>query len=129
MKKILIISGILVLGVMLVSVVYANYYEKGYYGMCIKDPEVAGKFQKETLPLRDEMITKRLEIRKEYQKEKPDLDKIAQLKKDIIDLKTRIQKIANGMGINPGNCFKGSFGSPCRDYNRWQFGHKNRGNW
>ncbi len=58
------------------------------------DVEKVKKFQKETLSLRDELITKRLELRKEFESEKPDWQRIAQLRKDIIDIQTKIQEIA-----------------------------------
>lgn len=129
MKKIVLILSILILGGALSSAVYANYYDKGFYRICINDIEKAKKFQQETLPLRDEMISKKLEIRKEYQKETPDIDKIAQLKKDIIDIKTKIHRVAKDIGIDFGKCFNKTLDKHCGCYNKWRFGHKQRGDW
>lgn len=66
------------------------------------DPETMAKFQKETLPLRDEMVIKRMELRQEYDKETPDADRIAQLRKDMIDIQTKIQKSADKYDIEAG---------------------------
>jgi zinc resistance-associated protein len=56
-------------------------------------------FQKETLPLRDEMMAKRLDIRNEYLKEKPDQNRIAALQKEMIDLRTKIRTAAEKQGL------------------------------
>jgi|GEM_PF-947009 len=98
MKKIglLVLAGLLLLG--LGATVYARGPWAG--GMCgdfdMKDVDIekVKQFQKETLSFRDELHIKRLELRAEYGKDRPDLDRIAQLRKDIIDLQTKIQKIA-----------------------------------
>ena len=65
-------------------------------------PETMAKFQKETLSMRDELITKRLELNQEYDKETPDADRIAQLRKDMIDVQTKIQKVADKYDISMG---------------------------
>jgi len=62
-------------------------------------PETMAKFQKETLSMRDELITKRLELNQEYDKDTPDADRIAQLRKDMIDVQTKIQKVADKYDI------------------------------
>ena len=56
-------------------------------------------FQKETLPLRDEMMVKRAEIRNEYAQAKPNLERIATLQKEMIDLRTKIQVAAEKNGL------------------------------
>jgi zinc resistance-associated protein len=56
-------------------------------------------FQKETLPLRDEMMTKRVELRNEFLKEKPDQTRIATLEKQMIDLRTQIRAAAEKNGL------------------------------
>lgn len=56
-------------------------------------------FQKETLPLRDEMMAKRLEIRNEFAKEKPDQNRIGALQKEMIDLRTKISVAAEKQGL------------------------------
>ena len=79
-------------------------YERGA-GDCYQadvDPETMAKFQKETLSLRDELIMKRLELNQEYDKDTPDADRIAQLRKDMIDVQTKIQKVADTYDIEAG---------------------------
>jgi hypothetical protein len=79
-------------------------YERGT-GDCYRsdvDPEVMAKFQKETLSLRDELVVKRLELRQEYDKETLDADRVAQLRKDMIDIQTKIDKIADKYDIERG---------------------------
>jgi hypothetical protein len=66
------------------------------------DTESMVKFQKETLSLRDELLTKRLELSQEYDKDTPDADRIAQLRKGIIDVETKIQKVADKYDIGQG---------------------------
>jgi len=65
-------------------------------------PESMAKFQKETLSLRDELITKRLELSQEYDKETPDTDRIAKLRKEMIDVQAQIQKVADKYDIDGG---------------------------
>lgn len=57
------------------------------------------KFQKETLSLRDELITKRLELQAEYSKPQRDYDRISTLRKEIVDIQTKIQAVADKYGI------------------------------
>ncbi len=102
MKKVAII-GLAVLVVMLVSIVVYAQGPWGYgmgYGKGANIEEVK-KFQKETLSLRDELITKRLELRQEYNKPTPDTNHIGTIRKEIIDLQTKIQEIADKHGM-PG---------------------------
>ncbi len=63
------------------------------------DVNALRKFQKETLPLRDEMMAKRLEIRNEYSQAKPNFERIATLQKEMIDLRTKIQVAAEKNGL------------------------------
>lgn len=103
MRRLILIAlaAILILGI------GATVYARGPWGyggwdcmdMSGADIEKVKKFQKETLSLRDELHIKKLELRQEYDKEKPDLDRIAQLRKEIIDLQTKIQKIASSYGL------------------------------
>lgn len=57
------------------------------------------QFQKETLPLRDELMVKRLELRNEYAQATPNHEKIAGLQKEMIDLRTKIQTTAQKQGL------------------------------
>ncbi len=63
------------------------------------DPNALRAFQKETLPLRDEMQAKHAELRNEYRKDKPDQARIATLQKEMIDLRTTIQATAEKHGL------------------------------
>lgn len=63
------------------------------------DVNVLRQFQKETLPLRDEMQVKRLELGNEYAKETPDQNRIAQIEKEMIDLRTKIRTAAEKSGL------------------------------
>lgn len=64
--------------------------------------ETMKMFQKETLSLRDELMTKRIELQAEYDKPVPDTARIAALKKDIIDIQAKIQVVADKQGIPTG---------------------------
>jgi hypothetical protein len=66
------------------------------------------KFQKETLPLRDELITKQAELANEYTKPTPDTARISELRQAIIDLRAKIQKAAEKNGLTAGGWGPGS---------------------
>ena len=57
------------------------------------------KFQKETLSLRDELVTKQMDLDAEYQKAEPDPARIAALRKDIVDLQSKIQVVGDKHGV------------------------------
>jgi len=57
------------------------------------------KFQKETLALRDELAAKRVDLREENNKPEPDSARISSLRKDIVDLETKIQSAADKYGV------------------------------
>jgi hypothetical protein len=63
------------------------------------DVNALRQFQKETLPLRDELAAKNLELRNEYWKQNPNQNTIAQLRTDIADLRTKIQATAEKRGL------------------------------
>ena len=63
------------------------------------DTAALRQFQKETLPLRDEMQVKRLELRDEYAKQAPDQNRIAQLQKEMIDLRAKVRTAADKNGL------------------------------
>lgn len=109
MRKWLIVSIAVLTFLVLVSAVYAHFPGRGAGLNCRQfagaDIEKVKQFQKETLPLRDEMITRRLEIREELHKETPDRDRIAEIKKEMIDLRTQIMKKADEAGLS--QCGKG----------------------
>jgi hypothetical protein len=66
-------------------------------------PETLQKFNKETKALQEQLIDKRALLAKELLKEDPDLDAMAKIQKDIIDIQTGIQKVAKKLGIK--NCY------------------------
>jgi zinc resistance-associated protein len=57
------------------------------------------KFQKETLSMRDELIANRAELANEYAKPAPDETRIADLRKQMIDTRTKIQKVGEKYGL------------------------------
>ncbi len=61
--------------------------------------ETMKKFQKETFSLRDELMTKQLDLQAEYEKPVPDTARIASIRKDIIDIQAKIQVVADKHGV------------------------------
>lgn len=106
MNRGVIIGLVLVLGLILTSAVYAvgpwGSHKTGYSASV--DIDAVKKFQKETLPLRDELITKRLELQKEYTKDNPDKAHITTLRKEIVEIELKIQEKADAAGLNPMGC-------------------------
>ncbi len=106
MKKAAFLGLAVALAMVLTGVVYAHgpWGHGMDYGMDYSTPnvdtETLKKFQKETLSLRDELLTKKLELRNEYNKSVPDKKHIATLRKEIIDLQTKIQEISDKYGID-----------------------------
>ncbi len=99
MKRLLAVA--LVAAVALVgTLAYGQGYGPGP-GPAAKQVDVNAlrQFQKETLPLRDEMQAKRVELFNEYNKQTPDQNRIAQLQKEMIDLRTKIQAAAEKNGV------------------------------
>jgi hypothetical protein len=74
-----------------------GYYGGGSDGQV--NVENVKKFQKETLSLRDDLITKRTELQNEYAKQAPDTSRIADLRKQMIDIQAQIQKAAEKNGL------------------------------
>jgi hypothetical protein len=124
MKKLMVVALIVVFGALLSTVAVAAWTKgQGPGSDAQVDVNAFRNFQKETLPLRDEMAVKRLELRNEFSKSNPDQAKIAALKEEMIALRTQISDAAkkNGLpdrgfgpgyagrgGNGPGNC--GGFG-------------------
>ena len=63
------------------------------------DTETLKNFRQETLTLREELATKKLDLRAEYDKPEPDTARISSLKKDVSDLRSKIQAIAEKNGL------------------------------
>ena len=64
------------------------------------DVKALRAFQKETLPVRDELMVKKLELGNEYRKANPDYNRITTLRKDIVDLQGKIQIAAQKHGLD-----------------------------
>lgn len=103
------IIGILVLtGVLIMGTVFAfGYQDPSGTNACQNlDVEKVQQFQKETQSQRDEMMIKKLELRKEYGKETPDDKRISTLKQEIKGLKVSIQQAADKYDVDM-RCMKG----------------------
>ena len=106
--------GRTIIGIFIVMVVLimGNVYAFGYQdpsgtSACQNlDIEKVKQFQKETLSQRDEMMTKKLELKKEYVKETPDDKRISILKQEIRDLKGSIKQVADKYDVDL-RCLKG----------------------
>ena len=105
-EALLIRKGVMVIlvlaaGLMLGSAVYA-YFPAGIQRTVQlerADLNSLKKFQRETLSLRDELITKRLELSREFCKQKLNKNRIAALQRKILDIRTQIQEKADKAGI------------------------------
>jgi zinc resistance-associated protein len=97
MKKLMVMAAVVVAVGLLGTVSYAAWQGRGPAGQV--DVNAFRQFQKETLPLRDEMMAKGLELRNEYAKDKPDQDQITKLRAEIGDLRTKIQVAAEKQGL------------------------------
>lgn len=114
MKK--LVSGITLVVILLAAGgAYAWWggYGPGYAAAGV-NVENMKKFQKETLTLRDELMTKELDLQNEYAKEAPDTKRIAALKKDIIDIEAKIQTIAEKNGLPTAGYTDGARGRGMR---------------
>ncbi|HEY3278597.1 MAG TPA: hypothetical protein VGJ94_18415 [Syntrophorhabdaceae bacterium] len=120
MKKSWVVAVVAVLGI---GLLYTSAFAQwgmgcgggrgyGYGAVNGKPVDVAAfqTFQKETLPLRDEMMVKRLELRNEYGKEKADQNRIAALEKEVIDLRAKIQASAEKQGFTAAGFGPGTAG-------------------
>ncbi len=113
MKKITTIS-LVIIGLLISGFAYAKWTGgSNGYGMHqgqTTNIENLKKFQKDTLPVRDELMTKNAELQNEYGKSTPDYNKIATLEKDIIDLRTKIQASADKYGVGGWGPMAGPIG-------------------
>jgi hypothetical protein len=99
MKKVSVVAMAVLIAVLLTSVYGWSQASEPRSATAQTDVKALRQFQKETLPLRDEMMAKRLEIRNEYSQAKPNLERIATLQKEMIDLRTKIQAAAEKNGL------------------------------
>lgn len=107
MKTRTIIGLVVVLGLLVTSAVYASGYrgQSGIGNCQAVDVEKIKQFQRETLSLRDELITKRFELRNEHGKPVPDTDRITTLRQEIRDLRAKIREVADKYEV-PMRCMK-----------------------
>src|SRR4030067_2349547 len=113
-KEVKIVRGKTIIGILVVMAVLimGTVFAFGYRGpsgtnACQNlDIEKVKQFQKETQSQRDEMMTKKLELRKEYGKEAPDDKRISTLKQEVRDLKVTIQQAADKYDVDV-RCLKG----------------------
>ncbi|OGW56128.1 MAG: hypothetical protein A2Y81_07615 [Nitrospirae bacterium RBG_13_43_8] len=102
MKRKNIIGLVVILGIVLLGAVYAS----GQRGSsCVStcqnvDIEKVKQFQKETMSLRDDLMIKKLELRKEYKQPASDSNRINTLKQEIRDRKASIREAANKAGVD-----------------------------
>lgn len=101
MKRAMLISLAVVIGLFLTGAAYAMWGGGMGYGTGANVENVK-KFQKETLTLRDDLMTKQLELQNEYNKPQPDYSRIATIKKELVDIQTKIQTIADKYGLHAG---------------------------
>ncbi len=107
MKKGVVVGLAVATGLLLTGVAYAwgpwggcGYgmgYGASYRGSA--NVQSVERYQKETLSLRDELMTKYAELQNEQSKPVPDTNRIATLRKEIVDLQTRIQDSADKYGV------------------------------
>lgn len=104
MKKTLIVALVVATALVVGGVVYAHGpwgHGMGYgmnFGGAVNIENLKG-FQKETMAMRDDLITKRLELQNEYSKPQLDYERIGTLRKEIVDLQTKIQAAAEKYGL------------------------------
>lgn len=105
MTKKMVIGMALAITVLGGTAVYAGVgCNNGWVGMFGDNPDIekVRVFQKETLVDRDEMMIKRLELNQELSKNSPDLSKVEILRKEMIDLRTKLQSSAGRLGLTGG---------------------------
>lgn len=103
-KKVVVTSVVVAICLIFATGVYAWWGDNGMGYRTGVNVETMRKFQKESLNLRDEIMIKQMELQNEYSKSVPDTNRIASLKKEIIDLQVKIQAVADkyGYGGNMG---------------------------
>jgi len=112
MKKLFVVALMLVFGAVLSTAAVASGPRGQGPGPDTQvDVNAFKAFQKETLPLWDEMAAKRLELRNEFNKDTPDQAKIAALQKEMIDLRTKISDAAKKNGFPDGGFGRGYVGN------------------
>jgi Spy/CpxP family protein refolding chaperone len=118
MKKVIKIGLAVVFVIALVSVAMAVGPGMGMgmghgmmgYNMSPEQSQRFADFQKETLPLRQKMLQLKTELMTLRAQTNPDWKAISEKQKEMVDVKTEIQKKAREAGIadlGPGRCRSG----------------------
>jgi zinc resistance-associated protein len=111
MKKVLVGVAIVLAVALVGTLAYAARPGNGPTAQV--DINAFKQFQKQTLPLRDEMMTKGMELRNEFSKDNPDKGQIDRLKGEMKDLRTRIQAAAEQNGLPAWGMGRGGRGGSC----------------
>lgn len=109
MKKVFVVVLAAALALSLGGLTYVAWAADPGYGNQT-DVKAVRTFQKETLPLRDELIAKRIELQNEYAQPNPDQNRIATLQKEMIDLRAKIENSARKQGLYDRGYMAGGYG-------------------
>jgi hypothetical protein len=111
MKKLLVVAAVVIAVALVGTLAYAA--RSGFGPGSQVDVTAFRQFQQETMPLRDAMMAKGLELRNEYSKENPDKGQIDKLRGEMKDLRTKIQAAAetNGLPAFMGRGAGGGYGN------------------
>lgn len=101
MRKEVVVILALTINLIFLSFLYAENYKEPLNVSSLKEDSIK-KFYKETLNLREKIVEKKLELRKEFIKKNPDKEKIAMLRKEINDIRASIMKKADEAKISQG---------------------------
>lgn len=94
MRKEVVAILALTINLIFLSFLYSENYKEPINIKSSKEDSIK-KFYKDTISLREKIIEKKLELRKEFIKKNPDKDKIAMLRKEIYDIRASIMKKAD----------------------------------
>ncbi len=103
MRRTMVMGGAVLVGLVLAGAAYAmgpGMCGEAGAGIANINIESVRKFLKDTSVARDELIIKRIELLKERRKEDVNYDRIATIKKSIIDLRTKIMDTAKKYGLD-----------------------------
>lgn len=104
MKKTMMTGLAVLLGLLVTSGVYAmgpyGHRGQGFTAITNLNVESVKKFLKDTSAERDALIIKRIELMKAYKNDPSDYNKIGTLKKQIIDLQTKVMDSAKEYGLD-----------------------------
>ncbi len=116
MKKVVLMAMLVVL--VTSSYVFAWRGDCSCYFKKETDINSVKMFQKDSYQLRDELMIKKFELKNEYAKEPKDVSRIEALRKEILELRNKINSIAEKYNVFWGNRGRGGCGKCCNDL-RW----------